>query len=257
MPKTIAVFRTVGSAFNGAFRSARELVPQALAPLAVSVTLAVIREYLFEPDELLLFPAQLYSLLSALPIALFAFTCHRTCLRALGVGSRSTGSSEIAQFIAWSLAALTLFALVEIVAPSFAIGPSGELVRTDGEAGILNHTLTIVSVVVVVRSSLILPATAAGERADLRLAWARSRGNALRLFWAASIAPGLVLFPMLIALQFNGLLLIPSTEQLPAFTPTRVAVNVALGATTYLAAALGAFVLCHVYAQIRSDTRAA
>ena len=256
MPEKIAVFSTVGSAVKGVASAVVRLAPNAAFPLLTTVTLAVYREDLFEPHELFSLAGQLYSIVAALPVALFAFVCHRECLAELGIAT-STSSSPVLPFLAWSLGAVAMFSLVDLVAPGLAFGEAGELVETDTLSIGLNSILSIAATVTLVRCGLMLPAIVAGEPPSPRTAWRRSRGNAWRLFWASSMAPCLVVLPVLIALQINQLLPTPGGAAIVALTPLRIAVNSAFGIAIYCATAAGAFVLCAAYAKLRGQTHAA
>ena len=253
MREKVPVFKTVAASVKGVVAARGELSRAAAAPLFLSVSLSVLGEALFEPHELLLLGGQVYSLVSALPLAYFAFTCHRSCLRHLGVLRSGPEAPRIVTFVLWTLASFVVLALPQLLVPP----PSPESAASDGPATLLNAGATIAAWFVIVRCSLVLPATAAGEPAGLGAAWALSSGSAWRLFWTPGLASLLYVLPVLIALLSAGLLLVPGALAPEPLTPTRFAVNAALDLAGYLAAATAAFSLCLMYAHLRGDTPAA
>ena len=239
MQEKISVFATVTAAVQGVFRNLGELASKAAVPFAVSTLLLLIWVELFYGDEVLSVAVQWLLLLRGLPHAWFALACHRVCLEELEIGCADTGRTSVFEFLLWSTIASALIMLPELLVPG-------------GVGGLVDFLSFFGAVSVSVRYCLILPAIAAGERANLSTASKRSSGNAWRLFWMFALVYSLAFIPMMIFVFVSAPFPLPEEPLLQTETSAHFGLMILYQLAEYFGLALGAFGVCHAFAQLRS-----
>ncbi len=233
--------------------NASELATRSLGPFAASVLLTAIYQHVFAADLYQSASAQISAVVITLPLAFFALSCHRIAVRNRRLSVSDHSGSNAHLFILWSTASVALTTITALFDPTSNDDVSFFTLFLVGVTFMAN----LGALVVVVRCSLVLPALVAGEPSSLSLAWYRTRGYGWRLFWASSISPLILVIPAYILLRSTVEYPLPLDTTVPVLSLDRLAAIVVFEVVWFVAAAIGAFVLCHAYEVLRPRQSAA